>query len=212
MNEELLRRSYERLLVIREQNDPDRDLCPSVDQIHAVVNREGSEASRLQRLDHVMQCPECRKEFDLLRSIELIRPPAPASNWRLWAFAATVVLVAGATVVWKMTQPRVDVLRGSSNQVTLVAPAVRAVVQPPVTFSWHPVPGALSYRVELLDAAGGATWSSEAGDTTLLLENLPVGNVTGWKVTAEFLNGVPLESAVRELRLAVPPPVNDPEE
>lgn len=125
MNEELLRRSYERLLVIRENAGPDRTICPPVEDIQALVSREGDEVIRLRRLDHVMQCPECRKEFDLLRSIDLSRPRTPANNWRLWAFAAAVVLVAGAAVVWQMIQPRVDVLRGASGE-------------PPVSSAWSP--------------------------------------------------------------------------
>lgn len=206
MNEEFLRRSYERLLVIREQESPNRDLCPSVDDIHALVRREGDESTRLRRLDHVMQCPECRKEFDLIRTVELAQPPVVASNWRLWAFAALLVLVVGATLVWQMmnVSPARDVLRGSSDQVTLLSPVDRAVLQLPATFAWRGVAGSLSYRVELLDEAGEVTWSSEVSDTTLLLENRPVGSVASWRVVAEFPNELPLESAARAVRLENP--------
>lgn len=203
MNEEFLRRSYERLLVIREHETPNRDLCPPVDDIHALVKREGDESARLRRLDHVMQCPDCRREFDLIRTVELSNPPAPASNWRLWAFAALLVLVVGATLVWQMMNvtPDRDVLRGPAEQLTLVAPAEQAVLQLPATFTWHRVSGALGYRVELLDNAGGVTWSSEVSDTTLTLENRPVGTVSGWRVVADFPNDLPVESAVRPFRL-----------
>jgi hypothetical protein len=206
VNEEFLRRSYERLLVIREHESPNRDLCPSVDDIHALVRREGDEATRLRRLDHVMQCPECRKEFDVIRSVELSQPPAPASNWRLWAFAAMLVLVLGASLVWRMMNvtPGRDVLRGSSEQVTLVAPAELAQLQLPASFVWKPVDGALGYRVELLDQAGGVIWSSEVADTILRLENRPVGDVASWRVVAEFLSGLPLESPPRQVRLEPP--------
>jgi hypothetical protein len=204
VNEEFLRRSYERLLVIREHDGPDRDLCPTVDEIHALVKREGDESARLRLLDHVMQCPECRKEFDLLRSVELSRPKAVASNWKLWAFAATLVLVAGATVVWQMimVEPaRDDILRGASGQLQLVSPQERAAVRLPATLTWHSVPGAPSYRVELLDGSGSTIWSFEAADTTLLLVNPPVGEVVSWKVVAEFPGGLPLESPTRQLRI-----------
>lgn len=201
MNDEFLRRSYERLLVIREQEGPDRALCPPVEEIQALVSREGDEVIRLRRLDHVMQCPECRKEFDLLRSVDLSRPRVPASNWPLWAFAAAIVLVAGATVVWQMVQPRADVLRGSSSALALVSPADGAVLRLPASLTWHATPGALSYRVDLLDDTGGVTWSSTVTDTTIRLENMPVGAVAGWKVMAEYLNGVPLESPARKVTL-----------
>ena len=205
MNEELLRRSYERLLVIREHEGPNRDLCPSVEDIHALVRREGDEAGRLARLDHVMQCLECRRDFDLLRSVELSRPRTATSSWRLWAFAATVVLVAGATLIWRMMQPQADVLRGASEQLNLVAPAEGAVVRLPATLSWRSVPGALSYRVELLDGSGTVTFSSAVTDTTMALESIPAGAVVSWKVVAEFLNGVPLESPSRKVRLEPQP-------
>lgn len=206
MNEEFLRRSYERLLVIREQETANRDLCPPVDDIHALVKREGDEATRLRRLDHVMQCPDCRREFDLIRTVELSNPPVPASNWRLWAFAALLVLVVGATLVWQMmnVSPARDVLRGSSDQVTLVSPADQAVLVLPALFTWNRLAGALGYRVELLDDAGGVTWSSEVSDTTLTLENRPVGAVTGWRVVADFPNDLPVESSVRPIRLESP--------
>jgi hypothetical protein len=203
VNEETLRRSYERLLVIREQEGPDRDRCPSVDDLYAMVKRDGDEAGRLRLLDHVMQCPECRKEFDLLRSIEQARPPAPASPWRLWAFAAGVVLVVGATMAWRMMQPAPDVMRGPADQVALVGPADGATVALPATLTWRPVAGALSYRIELLNEAGAVAWSSEVTDTALVLERAPQG-VAGWKVTAEFLGAVPLESPARAVRLAQP--------
>ena len=205
MNEEFLRRSYERLLVIREHEGADRELCPSVDDIHALVKREGDETTRLRRLDHVMQCPECRKEFDLLRSVELSRPPVQNSHWRLWAFAAAIVLVAGATAVWQMTQPRPDVLRGASGQLSLISPAEGATIRLPATLTWHAVGGALSYRVELLDPEGKVTWSSEVTDTTIVMETVPVGAVSGWKVVAEFLNGIPLQSPARKLQLQTQP-------
>jgi hypothetical protein len=200
VNEELLRRSYERLLVIREHEGPDREHCPSLEDIHDLVTRTGDEASRLKRLDHVMQCLECRKEFDLLRSVELSRPRAQASSWRLWALAATVVLVAGATVVWRMMLPREDVLRGSSERLTLVAPVQGAAVQLPATLTWRSVPGALSYRVELRDETGRVSYSSAVTDTTLTLESVPEA-VVSWKVVAEFLSAIPLESPTRTIQL-----------
>lgn len=206
MNEETLRRSYERLLVIREQETADRDLCPSVDDIHALLRREGDEISRLRRLDHVMQCPECRREFELMRTIERSQPPTPASPWRLWAFAALLVVVIGATLVWQMMNAtsRRDILRGPSDHLTLLVPADRAVLSLPATFAWRPVAGALSYRVELLDEAGEVTWASEVSDTTLLLQDRPAGKVAGWRVVADFPNDIPLTSSARAVRLPFP--------
>jgi hypothetical protein len=41
-------------------------------------------------------------------------------------------------------------------------------------------------------------------DTILRLENRPVGDVASWRVVAEFLSGLPLESPPRQVRLEPP--------
>jgi hypothetical protein len=207
VNEDLLRRSYERLLVIREHDGPDRKLCPAIEEIQGLVERKGAEGDRLRLLDHVMQCPECRKEFDILQSLHAERPPAPSrGSWRLWAFAAMLMLVAGLGVVWQMTRPREDVFRGQDTGVSLLAPENNQRVQLPVRFHWRSVPGALSYRLELLSSAGSVSWSSEVMDTTTLLEQPPEGAVSGWKVVARFLDGQTVQSAAR--RITLPPAIS----
>ena len=55
-------------------------------------------------------------------------------------------------------------------------------------------------RLSHVDGAGNVSFSSSVTDTTMALESLPRNPVASWKVVAEFLNGIPLESPVRPVR------------
>lgn len=67
MSDERLRLSYDRLLALRADAGQDRAACPPVERMAALVRREEDEDSRLALLDHVMACPFCQAEFELLR-------------------------------------------------------------------------------------------------------------------------------------------------
>ena len=71
VNEERLREIYAGAMASRGAKGRRTAACPLPEAVLALVRREGSEDSRLATLDHVMSCPQCRSEFDLLRSIEL---------------------------------------------------------------------------------------------------------------------------------------------
>lgn len=68
MSDERLRLSYDRLLALRADDGQDRAACPPVERMAALVRREEDEDSRLALLDHVMACPFCQGEFELLRA------------------------------------------------------------------------------------------------------------------------------------------------
>ena len=199
MNEELLRRSYERLLVVRENDGPDREECPSVEMIHGLIQRRGDEAERLKRLDHVMQCPHCQKEFNLLRTVELARPPAPVMAWHWWALAAGLVLVVSAGAIWQVFRPQPEVFRGGGEEVVLVSPREGAQVSAPVRFVWRSVPGAVNYRLEMVDDQDRVVSLALGADTAQVVPQLPQGSNQRWRVLAEFLRDPPIESDAREL-------------
>lgn len=67
MSDDRLRRSYDMLLAIRADTGDDRGTCPPVERIASLIRREEDEDSRLALLDHVMACPFCQPEFELLR-------------------------------------------------------------------------------------------------------------------------------------------------
>ncbi|MDX2122099.1 MAG: hypothetical protein SF070_13720 [Gemmatimonadota bacterium] len=70
MSDDRLRRSYDMLLAIRADTGDDRGGCPPVERIAGLIRREEDEDSRLALLDHVMACPFCQPEFELLRVAE----------------------------------------------------------------------------------------------------------------------------------------------
>jgi len=65
---ERLRQSYDMMLAIRAEAGIGRDACPEVERLLVLVERSGSEEARLALLDHVMACPHCHAEFELLRA------------------------------------------------------------------------------------------------------------------------------------------------
>ncbi len=69
MSDERLRQSYDMLLGLRAGEPGDRNACPPVEQLQALVHREQDEEVRLALLDHVMACPFCQPEFELLRTV-----------------------------------------------------------------------------------------------------------------------------------------------
>jgi hypothetical protein len=68
MTEHRLRRSYDMMLALRAEASLGREGCPEVERLLALVERSGSEEARLALLDHVMACPHCHAEFELLRA------------------------------------------------------------------------------------------------------------------------------------------------
>jgi hypothetical protein len=77
MSDRRLRQSYDRLLAIRAEIGGDRTGCPPVESIRALVRREEDEDTRLALLDHVMSCPFCQPEFELLRAVQRASGPEP---------------------------------------------------------------------------------------------------------------------------------------
>lgn len=68
MSERRLRQSYDMMLALRADADLGREECPEVERLLALVQKSGDEDVRLLLLDHVMACPYCHAEFELLRA------------------------------------------------------------------------------------------------------------------------------------------------
>jgi hypothetical protein len=68
VNERTLRKTYDRLLAIRVSGEERAD-CLSPEAMQSLLDRTGSDDQRLEMLDHVMACPHCLAEFELLRSV-----------------------------------------------------------------------------------------------------------------------------------------------
>ena len=181
---------------------------PEPEALVAVVERSGSEAVRLEVLDHVMSCGVCRRELDLVRaSLTAAGLPKQRTWFRspsvgLMALAAMLLIVAGVRLFMASTDieagPR---LRGGSAVSTYPA---RWLPSGAAGLAWRPVDDAASYRVEVIDEAGTAVADSTVRDTSFVLSDALVRNRRGlsWSVTATLGDG----SSVPSLPVRLVPP------
>jgi hypothetical protein len=210
VNEERLREIYAGAMASRGAKGRRTAACPLPEAVLALVRREGSEDSRLATLDHVMSCPQCRSEFDLLRSIELAGAASGVGarpgrrSWRVpaaLAASALLAVVIGRFALQKA--PESDVVRsGSEGGVTLVAPPPESPAGSPLLFAWHPISGASRYRLEVLTSEGAVALEAETADTAVTLESaagLAAGDYKWWVGATSA--GTTSRSALRPLRL-----------
>jgi hypothetical protein len=208
VSDERLRELYSAALAGR----PVAAAHPSPEAIAALARREGPEAARLATLDHVMECAECRREFDLLRTVERAGVESGAAGRgaarRGWfmpvALAASVLLAVG--IGRQMLRPTGgDPTRGTgeAGAVVLVQPGPEGAAGEPVTFAWQPVPGASRYDLELLDARGSVAAAAATSDTSATpaaTRDLPPGEYRWW-VRATTSDARTLRSPLRPLRV-----------
>ena len=206
LNDERLRLAYRASLEARA--DASQRAHPDPDALVAVAERSGNEAVRLEVLDHVMSCAACSRELDLVRaSLAAAAMPRQRTWYRspaigLMAIAATLLLVAGVRLFFTSgdieTGPR---LRGGAAVSTY---PVRWLPAGAAGLAWHPVIDAASYRLEVIDEAGGAVVDSTMRDTTFVLFDSAARNPRGltWTVTATLGDG----STVSSLPIRLVPP------
>jgi hypothetical protein len=182
--------------------------------ILSLLRQEGAEEQRLEVLDHVMGCGECRSEFELLRAMEeagagTTGRPAPRVGAGLRRFAAPLALAASlilvVTFAHRLRSPAgSDVERGTANGITLLGPPAEVDEATPPTFAWKPVPGAQRYELEVLDEKGALVWAGRTGETSVTLSDprlLPPGKTYRWWVRTTTESGIQRASPVRSLRI-----------
>jgi hypothetical protein len=205
MSDERLRELYTAALAAHPR---DPQAHPSPDAIDALARREGSEESRLATLDHVMSCADCRRELDLLRSIEqagVAAGSAERQSSRRWfmpaALAASLLLAVG--VGSRLLHQDADTTRGGEDAVVLIQPTGTAAAGEQIVFAWHPVAGASRYELELLETSGSVAASAVTRDTSVspaAAGRLPPGEYRWW-VRATTADARSLRSGMRPLRL-----------
>lgn len=172
--------------------------CPDPRALLALLERSGAERERLAVLDHVMACAPCTSELDLVRAARAAAVAAggaaPVRSWMrapsmgLVAIAATLLLVAGVSLYDTMRDPESGRrLRGGTG----AAAHSPRWLSDGVVLSWRPVPGAVSYRVEVLDAAGRAVVDSILADTAMVVADAlaRASRPLVWTVAATLADG-----------------------
>jgi hypothetical protein len=178
-----------------------------------LVERSGTEAARLELLDHVMACDGCRRELDVVRASVAATGTGnggsrQAATWfrspslALMAIAATLLVAAGVRLYVASSDPEAGpTMRGGSGVATH---PVRWLPNVGAGLAWSPTADAESYRVEVVDESGVAVVDSTIRDTTLMVGESLVRNRRGitWSVTATLGDG----STVTSLPARLVPP------
>jgi len=194
-NDERLRLAYSASLESRHALQH-----PAPEALVSIAERSGSEAVRLEVLDHVMSCNACRHELDLIRaSLTAAGMPRQRTWFRspsagLMAIAATLLLVAGVRMFMAKgdleSGPR---LRGGS---AVAAYPARWFPTGDAGLAWRPVADAANYRLEIVDEAGAAVVDSTMRDTAAVVSAPLLRNRRGltWSVSATLGDGSTVSS------------------
>ena len=199
-----LRAAYQRFL--ERRGSLDTPPCPDPEELLALVEARSAEEDRLRILDHLAQCPQCQREFDLLRTLADAKPTR-VFQLRPWmAAAASVAILFGAGYgVWTGARGGGDaVLRGPESSVELVSPAGGEVGPGEVEFLWRPSGDAFAYVFEILDLNGLSLFSQVTADTSFLLDMDGHPELEGgllWWVRARLRDGTERSSEARGLDL-----------
>ena len=194
MSDERLRTAYAAALAARASGD--RVACPTPDALRSIVTREGDEAARLAQLDHVMGCPDCRREFELLRAVEAAAREPRRVAWRPFALAAGVLLAVGLAVTARRPSPD-TAIRGGGGAVRIVAPVGDVPAERAALLVWHAVPGSSRYDVEVTTPEGDVRLSTSTADTAITLPSPRPGEHLRWWVTAHVADGELVSDVVR---------------
>ena len=217
MNDDELRGAYQ--LAVTRRSDASRAACPPTVSLAAIASHTADAADRVATREHVATCAHCRRDLDLLRTVEsagaevggTARVPTLASRrplpWRgVLAAAAMLVVAAGAWNVLGDRGDDGDIARGGASTAVPVAP-VGMVTADARRFAWRPAAGATSYALSLIDQAARPAFGASTSDTTLALPDsvrLVPGADYVWTVEATLADGTRRRSAPARFRLATP--------
>jgi hypothetical protein len=200
-----LRAAYQQFL---ERRDPLAESpCPDPEELLALAEGTSAEEDRLRTMDHIAQCPGCRREFDLLRSVAGAQPTRKI-RVRPWmaAAASVAILFGGGYGVWRgVGGGRDTVLRGPESSVELLSPAEGEVGPGEIEFNWQPLPDAYEYVLEILDLESESVFARTSSDTSYRLDLDEHPAIEGdllWWVRARLGDGTERSSQTRPL--AVP--------
>ena len=201
MNDRTLRDAYATVLKDRH---PDRTACPAPERLRALAERVGPEADRLETLDHVMGCADCRAEYGLLRAVAETRP-APLRRWAMpLAAAAAITSLVAAGLLYRNVAPAGSeaLLRGDAELPQLIAPNGSLDGAAP-RFIWRSAGAGARYRLEVFTPAGDPVFSLRLADTTAALPDsvrLQGGQTYHWWLVVETREGQEFRTGVAAFR------------
>jgi len=156
MNDEELRLAYR-----RASKGAAPGPHPEPEQLERIVNGKGSEAERLVLLEHVLRCPSCGPELDLIRAAgegaRAAERRAPAARWLALAAAAILVIGLGTLALrGRRTVASDDVLRGRAHAMSLIEPESELLHLPDgrtlsMSVSPHPLGGLIFVYEDVTD-------------------------------------------------------------
>ena len=205
-NDERLRLAYAAAVDARDGGK--QRSHPEPEALLAVVERTGSEAVRLEVLDHVMACSACQRELDLVRASAAA---AGLPRQRTWFRSPSVGLMALAATLLIAAGVRLYLASGTDIETGPTLRGASAVSAYPArwnsrgaTLAWRPATDAASYRLEVIDEAGTAVVDSTMRDTSFVLSDALARTRRGlsWTVTATLGDG----STVSSLPIRLVPP------
>ena len=204
MNDDELRKAYQS----RRPKASDATE-PTPEELERLVARQGDEAERLAILERALSSRRSAEDLELLRAITHAERSAEPRSW--WhspvalALAASLLLVVGVLSLRDRARDESRAAPGEGAPV-LVEPETDARVADSIRFVWQAVPGARSYRVELLTDAGTLVTSIETADTIgRYAPTQPAGaTVYRWVVVALLPEGVEVASPPRRLTITAP--------
>ncbi|MDQ6829733.1 MAG: hypothetical protein M3081_12800 [Gemmatimonadota bacterium] len=210
----------------------DRSACPAPDLLTDLVRREGGEAERSRTAEHLRECQHCRTDLNMLR-VSASKPVEASSldfelktlimpgvgvvvlALAIWGFLsrgnnkpARVAPAAAASANAPQSAHPVGRSSGMPDPipppVVLIEPALGAHVQRPVTLTWHAIPDAMRYRVEVLDHGNWSAYTVTTQDTSITLpakSRLRPRRPYRWWVQATLSDGTHQRSAPRAMRI-----------
>jgi hypothetical protein len=203
VNDSDLQRDYQRAVALRGSQG--RSNCPRSEAIEALAAGEGAERDRLTTLDHVMACPYCQREFELLRAIHAAGAPGKVVPLRAWYAVAATALLAVALTIFTVNRDSTTMRGEDADSVpALVSPRGAVDAATARQFAWRPFPDAAQYRFELLGSDGQLRASASVVDTTWTLADsvsIVPGETLQWTVEAILPDARRIRSPVSEFRV-----------
>lgn len=149
--------------LIRQRVPEERGGCPPVELLVAAATRRDNQPDRLGMLEHVAECPACRREFDLLRTVV----DARVNRWWLIPVVPLGAVTLLALAIWsgrRLSDP--EAVAGPEHTP---APYPGVPRTDSVHLAWRAVDGAARYKLEVFSPAGQLLATAETRETTLTL-------------------------------------------